>query len=212
MRGPCHMSPGGHTHPSRLVSPSALQVVLRGREAREGFETLSSGWLLVVGRLVGGLLAVTTVRRPLSCTEAVVGGAHCPPARGWGSAQAWGRPRVQHPCLPLCAHTGGGCGIPCLGKSESTNSGMTKPVPFLKNERTLDSGRSLLFPGGLSWRKGFVTPTEMNLQGGCSLLHGQDMGKTHNHRNSTEQWLAVGGGWRLVAVGGWRLVVLAGCP
>ena len=38
-----------------------------------------------------------------------------------------------------------------------------------------------------------------------SLLHGQDMGKTQNHRQSTEQWLAVDGGWRWLAVGGWRL-------
>ena len=35
---------------------------------------------------------------------------------------------------------------------------------------------------------------------GTSLLHGQDMGKTQNHRNSIEQWRAVGGGWPL-AVG-----------
>ena len=27
-------------------------------------------------------------------------------------------------------------GIPCLGKSESTNSGATKPVPSLTHERT----------------------------------------------------------------------------
>ena len=37
---------------------------------------------------------------------------------------------------------------------------------------------------------------------GRSLLRGQDMGKTENRRNGVEQWLAVGGGWRL-AVGGW---------
>ena len=45
---------------------------------------------------------------------------------------------------------------------------------------------------------------------GRSLPHGQDMGRTQNHRNSTEQWLADGGGWRLVAVGGWRLVAVGG--
>ena len=43
---------------------------------------------------------------------------------------------------------------------------------------------------------------------GRSLRHGQDMGKTQNHRSSIEQWLAVGGGWRLVAVGGWWLVAV----
>ena len=44
---------------------------------------------------------------------------------------------------------------------------------------------------------------------GRSPLHGQDMGNTQDHRKSIEQWLAVGGGWRLVAVSGgwWRLAV-----
>ena len=43
---------------------------------------------------------------------------------------------------------------------------------------------------------------------GRSLLHGQDMGKTQDHRNSVERWVAAVGGWRLVAVGGgWRLAV-----
>ena len=47
-------------------------------------------------------------------------------------------------CLPspgsssLCSLRGGGGGIPCGGKYESTNSGTTKPVPFLTNERTND--------------------------------------------------------------------------
>ena len=34
----------------------------------------------------------------------------------------------------------GGGGIPCLGKSESTNSGATKPMPLLKDERTNHAG------------------------------------------------------------------------
>ena len=34
----------------------------------------------------------------------------------------------------------GGGGIPCLGKSESTNSGATNPVPFLQQERTNYAG------------------------------------------------------------------------
>ena len=49
---------------------------------------------------------------------------------------------------------------------------------------------------------GVVTPTGTNVRG-RSLLHGQDMGKTQDHRNHIERWLAVGGWWRL-AVGGWR--------
>ena len=43
----------------------------------------------------------------------------------------------------------------------------------------------------------------------CFLLHGPDMDKTQHHRSTTEQYLAVGGGWRL-AVGGWRLIVRGG--
>ena len=43
---------------------------------------------------------------------------------------------------------------------------------------------------------------------GHSLLRGQDMGRTQDHRNNIKQWLAVGGGWQLAAVGGWRLVVV----
>ena len=32
------------------------------------------------------------------------------------------------------------------------------------------------------------------------------MGKTHDHRNRIEQWLAVGGGWWRLAVGSWAVV------
>ena len=57
----------------------------------------------------------------------------------------------------------------------------------------------------LKWEKGGIGNTNRHERSReRSLLHGQDMGKTQNHRNSFEQWLAVGGGW--------RLVVLGGCP
>ena len=36
----------------------------------------------------------------------------------------------------------------------------------------------------------------------------QYMGKTQNHTNSIEWWLAVGGSWRLAVGGGWRLTVI----
>ena len=42
---------------------------------------------------------------------------------------------------------------------------------------------------------------------GRLLLRGQDTGETQDHRNGIEQWLAVGGGWRLAVGGGWRLAV-----
>ena len=35
-----------------------------------------------------------------------------------------------------CTRGGGGVDIPCRGEYESTNSGTTKSVPLLKNERT----------------------------------------------------------------------------
>ena len=58
-------------------------------------------------------------------------------------------------------------------------------------------------------RKGFVTQTETNVHGDA-LLHGRDMGKTQDHRNSVEQFLAVGGGWRLVVLGGLSLRAVLG--
>ena len=45
---------------------------------------------------------------------------------------------------------------------------------------------------------------------GRSLLRGQDMGTTQDHRNRIEQWLAVGGGWWLAVGSGWRLAVGGG--
>ena len=67
--------------------------------------------------------------------------------------------------------------------------------------------------GGLSLRGGgeekWVRNAKKNDRSrGRTLLHGQDMNKKREHRNSVEQWLAAVGGGRLV-VGGWRLVV--GC-
>ena len=52
------------------------------------------------------------------------------------------------------------------------------------------------FPG-LSFRKKRARNININEPSQRrSLLHGQDMGKTQDHRNIIEQWLAVGGGWR----------------
>ena len=62
----------------------------------------------------------------------------------------------------------------------------------------------------------FATPTRNERSWGHSLLHGQDMGKLQDHRNSNEQWLAVGG-WQVgggcsrSAVGHLG-AVLKGCP
>ena len=56
----------------------------------------------------------------------------------------------------------------------------------------------------LNKNKAFATPTETNVHGGRSLLHGQDMGETQYHRISVEQWLAVGGDWRLAVGGRWE--------
>ena len=54
---------------------------------------------------------------------------------------------------------------------------------------------------------GLVTGNRNERSRGRSLPHGQDMGNTQNHSNSTEQRLAVGEGWRLAVGGGWQLAV-----
>ena len=56
---------------------------------------------------------------------------------------------------------------------------------------------------------GVRNPNRNERSRGRSLFHGQDMGKTQNHRSGIE---LVGGWWRLVAVGGgwWRLVAVGG--
>ena len=53
-------------------------------------------------------------------------------------------------------------------------------------------------------RKGIVTPTEMNVHGDASCFAVTTWAR---HKPSIEQWLAVGGGWRLVVCGWWRLAV-----
>ena len=54
-------------------------------------------------------------------------------------------------------------------------------------------------------RKRVRTANRNGRSRGRSLLHGQDMGKTQDHRSVVEQWLAVSGGR-----GGWRLAVGGG--
>ena len=74
-------------------------------------------------------------------------------------------------------------------------------------------GAGLSLRGKQERKKERVRDTNRNERSrGRSLLHGHDMGKTQDHRNSVEQWWAVGGGWRLAVGGCWRLaVVLGGC-
>ena len=43
-----------------------------------------------------------------------------------------------------------------------------------------------------------------------SPLHVQDTDKAQDHKSGIEQWLAVGGGWRLAVGGGWQLAVGGG--
>ena len=66
---------------------------------------------------------------------------------------------------------------------------------------------------GLSVRgvgnKGFVTPTDTNVHGDALCFMVNEWQDTR-HRSTIEQWLAVGGGWRLVAVGGWQSAVGGG--
>ena len=62
---------------------------------------------------------------------------------------------------------------------------LTKKIGVLKGDNKKASG----------------TPTETNFHGDALCF----MAKTHDHRNGIEQWLAVGGGWRLAVGGPWRL-------
>ena len=86
---------------------------------------------------------------------------------------------------------------------------LTRHAPSVKCSRARFVGccaTGRMMRPGLSFRgkKGGARNANRNKRSlGCSLLHVQDMGKTQNHRNSIEQRLAVGGGWRLAAVGGW---------
>ena len=67
--------------------------------------------------------------------------------------------------------------------------------------------RWLVLPGGAVLRGKRVRNANRNERSrGRSLLHGEDMGNTQNHSNSIEPWLAVGGGWRWMAVGSQWLV------
>ena len=87
-----------------------------------------------------------------------------------------------------------------------------RPCRFSKFSNHLPRGRREKGRrAGLALRgkEGYRNANRNELSQGHSLLHGQDMGKTQNRRNSVEQWLAVGRWW-LVAVGGWRLAVGGG--
>ena len=52
----------------------------------------------------------------------------------------WGGDIFKYRDSAIKAECQRGWDIPCLGTPESTNSGATKPVPFLKNERTNYAG------------------------------------------------------------------------
>ena len=67
-------------------------------------------------------------------------------------------------------------------------------------------GRPVLKGGGEGKKKVRNANSDERSRG-RSLLHGQDMGCPQNHRNSIEQWLAAGGGWRLAVGGGCQLAV-----
>ena len=81
------------------------------------------------------------------------------------------------------------------------------------------------WPHGKKRMGGFRNTIRNEPSRGRSLAHGLAMDKTQDHRSTIDQWLAVGGGWWLMAVtvggwwrvavvGGWRLAVgiPRGCP
>ena len=78
----------------------------------------------------------------------------------------------------------GGGGVLCLGKPESTNSGATRPVPFVKHGRTIMSGHCLRTPeggGGLGWVGSRLAPKV--------VTHGQ-CARNSPARLGTPLWLS----------------------
>ena len=91
------------------------------------------GLVVLAGRVVHG-------------PQAVVALALRERGKGMGAPSS-GLRRPQSDVKPHTRREGGG--IPCPEKSESTNSGATKPLPFLKNERTNYAGLLMRNSGGL---------------------------------------------------------------
>ena len=52
-----------------------------------------------------------------------------------------------------------------------------------------------------------MTPTEANVHGDAVCFM---MGRTQDHGHTIEQWVGVGGSWRLAVGGSWRLVAVGG--
>ena len=68
--------------------------------------------------------------------------------------------------------------------------------------RNAFGGPSPVLKGGGGGRKRVRDTNKIERSRGRSLVHGQDMGKTQDHRSTVERWLTVGG-WRRLAVGSW---------
>ena len=115
---PCQ---GGAAHLGDLVAP---EVQFEGRKRGERCEARQSAGAAVAD--VGGGEAKGEGLR-MGGMRAAEG--TCTAGRGVEGQGGGGRKGVMW-------YPGGGGDIPCLGKSESTNSGATKPAPILKNART----------------------------------------------------------------------------
>ena len=91
-----------------------------------------------------------------------------------------------------------------LGSAEEQRKGTQKSRRSINSlQRHRDTLGAVLKGGD----NGFRNANRNKRSQGCSLLHGQDMGKTQTTETVLNNgWrLAAGGGWRL-AVGGWGLV------
>ena len=128
------------------------------------------------------------------------------------SRRSWGRRMGTVLGQDLGFGFGGGRGGG-LWRLEKAASDRPDRLPLMGSPPTYNRSFCRAARQGVGWGAGPSyrnAHTEDERSRGRSLLHGQDTGKTQNHRNSIEQWLAVGGGWRLAAVGGWRLVAVGG--
>ena len=55
-----------------------------------------------------------------------------------------------------------------------------------------------------------MTPAEESVHGDALCFMGETWAVHKDHRNSVEQWLALGNSWRLVVGGGWGRLVVGG--
>ena len=148
-----------------------------------------------------------------TATDIPRGNTPAPPVPHFGYTPT----RSGHAPLPSKSARGGGglLGLRCapppppveVGAGGGAGGGEGDRVWKLRGRPPPGKSRAVL-RGGVGEER--VRNTNRNERSqGRSLLHGQNLGNTQNHRNSVVQCLAVGGGWRLAVGGPWGLSLRA---